>query len=245
MTTTRWKQASFKGKTIWAQVDESDRPVVVRGCVPIRYSSAASAKVYNAGQDGLSFHEDAPVATMPAAEAKTTSASGLGKAGRRSPAQRDEAARQARERFESIPKDTVVCFTDGACRGNPGTAGAGALVRFPDGSIAEAAKSLGHTTNNVAELTAIELAIDLVADKIGMRSPTVVFTDSRYAIGIFTQGWRAKANVALIQAIQQKLAGFSKLSLEWVAGHAGVEENEYADALANRGADGESRVRWR
>ncbi|MCB9686538.1 MAG: reverse transcriptase-like protein [Alphaproteobacteria bacterium] len=146
-----------------------------------------------------------------------------------------------KERLARLSPDTTRCFTDGACKGNPGPAGSGAVVELPDGRRAEAARALGRATNNVAELTAIGMAIDLLeAAEITPISPVVIFTDSSYAEGVLKKGWKAKANTELILELRQRLRGRSGTRLEWVAGHVGVAGNERADQLANAGVAGRS-----
>ncbi|MCA9494938.1 MAG: reverse transcriptase-like protein, partial [Myxococcales bacterium] len=140
-----------------------------------------------------------------------------------------------------LSPDTTRCFTDGACKGNPGPAGSGAVVELPDGRRAEAARSLGRATNNVAELTAIGMAIDLLETaEIAPISPVVIYTDSSYAEGVLKKGWKAKANTEIILELRQRLRARSGTRLEWVAGHVGVAGNERADELANAGVSGRS-----
>lgn len=136
----------------------------------------------------------------------------------------------------SIPPEAARCFTDGACKGNPGPCGAGAVAILPDGRRLEAHKALGpNGTNNQGELTAIDMALDLL-DQAGfpMGAPAFVFTDSQYAQGVLALGWKAKANFPLISSIKPRLTR-RKATLIWLAGHVGIAENERADALANQG----------
>jgi ribonuclease HI len=86
-----------------------------------------------------------------------------------------------------------------------------------------------HGTNNIAELTAIERALEAVKDK---RRSVIVYSDSSYAIGVLSQGWKAKANVELVARIRALVATFSALRFVKVRGHAGVPENERCDELA-------------
>ena len=138
----------------------------------------------------------------------------------------------------SFPDDAIVCFTDGACKGNPGPAGAGALVRLPDGQVLERAVALGRGTNNVGELTAIGVAMDLLDEAdVPVDAEVHVLTDSKYSNGVLVLGWKAKANRELIAGVKAKLA-VRKPQVHWIAGHVGIADNERADALANRGVDG-------
>jgi ribonuclease HI len=127
-----------------------------------------------------------------------------------------------------VPADAIVIYADGACSGNPGPAGAG-VVLIDGKQRRELSHYLGDATNNVAELTAIELAADAVADA---GRAVRMHTDSQYAIGVLTKGWKAKANVELVARVRQKLARLRDVELRYVPGHAGVVLNERADALA-------------
>jgi ribonuclease HI len=88
---------------------------------------------------------------------------------------------------------------------------------------------LGEGTNNIAELTAVLLALDAIADK---RAPVRIHTDSLYSIGVLKKGWKAKANQALIAKIKLAMQPFKDLDFIHVRGHSGVLLNERADALA-------------
>ena len=119
--------------------------------------------------------------------------------------------------------------------GNPGPAGAGCVVRLPDGRLLEASRALGMATNNVGELTAIAMALDLL-DTHGHPKdvPAHVLTDSQYARGVLVEGWKAKANQELVASTRTRLRQ-RKAVLHWIAGHVGIPENERADVLANQG----------
>ena len=68
-------------------------------------------------------------------------------------------------------------------------------------------------------------------------SRVALFTDSQYALGVLTKGWKAKANQELIAEVKAALRPWKQLTVEWVAGHVGVADNERADALARRGVE--------
>ncbi|GDX83065.1 hypothetical protein LBMAG42_48760 [Deltaproteobacteria bacterium] len=163
--------------------------------------------------------------------------SGFGSAGTRTAAQAT-AAKAAAGAQLAASAHAIQCFTDGACVGNPGPAGSGLVVKFPDGTRIERHRALGLATNNIGELTAIEMALDeLAAASVDPAAAVVVFSDSQYARGVLTLGWKAKANVSLIAGIRAKLRDRPGVSLQWVAGHVGIAENERADALAGRGVE--------
>jgi ribonuclease HI len=124
--------------------------------------------------------------------------------------------------------DPIIAYTDGACSGNPGPAGIGVVLVCGE-KRKEISTYLGEGTNNIAELTAILAALEAIKDR--KRSVRVI-TDSSYAIGVLSKGWKAKANVELIARMRVLLAEFTQLSFEWVKGHAGHAENEGCDELA-------------
>lgn len=132
---------------------------------------------------------------------------------------------------EPSPEEAIdgklIAYTDGACTGNPGPAGLGVVLLSSEGRR-ECAEYLGDGTNNIAELTAILRAIEVTADD---PRPLLVWTDSQYAIGVLSKGWKAKANVDLIADIREKIIG-RKISFHYVPGHKGVKWNERCDELA-------------
>ena len=244
-----WKKARFKGKEIWAEVDDSGRPVVSGGRTPIRYSASEGAKIYRAGTSGVMMLDVSPQA-LPAGTSADKAGqsrrggrgSGFGSAGSRTQAQASAARAAAADLVAGFHRDAVVAFTDGACRGNPGPAGAGAVVKMPDGEVMERHKALGRGTNNVGELTAIDLALDLI-DEAGVSTDAriEILTDSKYAHGQATLGWKVKANRELVLRIRRRLGDFPNVRVHWIAGHVGIPENERADALANLGVDESAR----
>lgn len=238
-----WKRAQFKGKKVWAEVDALGKPQVKSGLMSVRYSEAPNVKLYNARVSGVVML-DAPVEELPDAASGdsgggrrgSSRGSGFGKAGTRSAAQATAALQAATELIASFRRDAVVCFTDGACRGNPGPAGSGAVVKMPDGTVHESHRALGLATNNVGELTAIALVLDIL-DQQAIHGDTRVeiLTDSKYTHGLLMLGWKGKANQSLIKRIKGRLQDFPNLRIHWIAGHVGVPENERADELANLG----------
>ena len=122
----------------------------------------------------------------------------------------------------------VHAYTDGASSGNPGPSGAGVVLLFRE-RRKELSKYLGETTNNVAELEAVLLALGAIKDR---RLPVRVHADSSYVIGVLEGGMKAKANSSLIARIRAELLEFADVRFVKVPAHAGVEHNERADALA-------------
>lgn len=138
----------------------------------------------------------------------------------------------------------VEIFTDGACRGNPGPGGWGALLRFNDHEK-ELFGGENNTTNNRMELTA---AIEALAS-LNRDCEVELTTDSEYLRKGITEwlaqwkrrGWKTAAkkpvkNVDLWQRLEAAVENHN-VQWRWVKGHSGHEENERADQLANRGID--------
>lgn len=139
---------------------------------------------------------------------------------------------------------TVDIFTDGACRGNPGVGGWGAILRF-GGDEREIFGAVAHTTNNRMELTA---AIESL--RALKRSCVVnLTTDSQYVRLGVTQwlagwqrnGWKTSQKKPVKnQDLWEDLSTLiteHEITWHWVKGHAGHPENERADALANYAID--------
>lgn len=125
-------------------------------------------------------------------------------------------------------KQQILIFTDGASSGNPGPAGIGVVLRFGEHEK-EISEYIGLATNNMAELKAIETGL-LAVKKTSL--PVRLFTDSRYAYGVLTLGWKAKANNEMVKSIKKTMIKFKNLKIVKIKGHAGDEGNERADFLA-------------
>lgn len=245
-----WRRAEFKGQRVWALVDAGGAPEVESGRVPIRYQARPGAKIYRAGASRLTVEADAPLETLdegtpadagPAkggAKKSSGRGSGFGSAGTRTEGQAAMAKEAAERLIGELTGRAVLCFTDGACKGNPGPAGSGAVVEAPGGPRVERSLSLGRATNNVAELTAVRAALDILDEsEVPADAEVAVFTDSKYTMGVLTQGWKAKANAALIADLRTRLKARPGVTVYWIAGHVGVDGNERADALANAGVE--------
>ena len=125
-------------------------------------------------------------------------------------------------------KEEILIFTDGASSGNPGPAGIGVVLRFGKYEK-EISEYIGLATNNIAELKAIQAGL-LAVKKTDL--PVRIFTDSKYAFGVLTLGWKAKANREMVKSIKKTMTKFKNLKIVKVKGHAGDEGNERADFLA-------------
>ncbi|WP_420476416.1 ribonuclease HI [Noviherbaspirillum sp. ST9] len=138
--------------------------------------------------------------------------------------------------------DKVEIFTDGACKGNPGLGGWGALM-IAGAHKKELYGGERNTTNNRMELKAVIEALSALKRPCDV----IVHTDSQYVqkgISEWIHGWKARGwktaakepvkNADLWQALDAAQAQH-KIEWRWVKGHAGHEGNERADALANLG----------
>jgi ribonuclease HI len=129
---------------------------------------------------------------------------------------------------QALDENAIRIYTDGASSGNPGPAGIGVLLRF-GAHEKEISEYIGVATNNIAELKAIQAGLQAVKNT---DLPVQVYTDSNYAYGVLTLGWKGKKNVDIIQAIKKTISRFKNLTFIKVKGHAGHEGNERADSLA-------------
>ena len=144
--------------------------------------------------------------------------------------------------MDNEPVRVVTAACDGACSGNPGPGGWGALLRFEDGSVREMGGSQASTTNNRMELTGA-LAVLKALKGLPLRPGLVLRTDSRYLIdglqkwlaGWKRKGWRTSSGGAVLnrdlweQLDQLRVPG---LSLVHVRGHSGDPDNERCNAIA-------------
>jgi len=128
----------------------------------------------------------------------------------------------------------VFVFSDGAARGNPGPAGAGAVIKDADGKvIAELKQALGKTTNNVAEYKGLLLGLQ-EAKKRGVRE-VEVRADSELMIRQLN-GKYAVRNEGLKPLHNEAMALLNSFA-KWNAEHVPREENAEADAMSNRAID--------
>jgi ribonuclease HI len=151
---------------------------------------------------------------------------------------------QPEEDVSAAPGKTVQIYSDGACKGNPGVGGWGALLRYGEREQ-ELCGGAAHTTNNRMELTAVIEALRALK----RACVVAVYTDSQYVqrgISEWLPAWKARGwRTASKQAVKNEdlwreldaLAQQHRVSWHWVKGHAGHPENERADRLANAGIE--------
>lgn len=138
----------------------------------------------------------------------------------------------------------ILIYTDGACSGNPGPGGWGAIVALPTGQVVELGAGLPSTTNNAMEMTAVLEALLKVQRLPGK---VILYTDSVYVIRGITQwvhGWSRKgwktaegkdvANQELWEPLNEAVKNRGAKNIEWrfIRGHKGIPGNERCDEIA-------------
>tara|TARA_B100000700_G_scaffold303695_1_gene375483 strand:- start:1161 stop:1598 length:438 start_codon:yes stop_codon:yes gene_type:complete len=138
----------------------------------------------------------------------------------------------------------IYIYTDGACRGNPGPGGWGAVLECGDYEKEIYGGSM-LTTNNIMELTAVIEALKIIKKE----SQIIITTDSKYVqngITDWINNWKVKGwKTANKKPVKNKelwikldeLTNLHDIKWEWVKGHTGHPGNEKADELANKGID--------
>lgn len=134
----------------------------------------------------------------------------------------------------------VKLYTDGACSGNPGPGGYGAILTF-NNHRKEVSGGYQNTTNNRMEILAVIRGLELLKE----RCKVTVYSDSKYVVDAMTKGWverwqknnwmRNKKDPALNVDLWEKMLEICDqhiVNFEWVKGHAGHPENERCDQLA-------------
>lgn len=233
-----WRQADLRGSKVFVKCDAEGRPVATGGRVEVRYREGVS-KAYQAGEKNFTLVGDAllPDSRFGEALPADPSAPATTRSSKVSP---KKAAAAAGPPPTKAAEGTVLAYADGACTGNPGPAGLGVVMIDGEGRL-ELSEYLGHGTNNIAELTAIQRAAEKLA---GDPRRLELYTDSSYAIGVLSKGWKAKANIELIADVKKALAKLASYKLHYVPGHAGVALNERADELARQAVKGRATTPW-
>ncbi len=140
--------------------------------------------------------------------------------------------------------DSVIIYTDGACRGNPGVGGWGVILSYK-GKVKELWGGDKETTNNRMELMAAIQALEALTKPCAVK----LYSDSSYVLKGITEwmpnwkkrGWKtaSKQPVKNVDLWQRLDAAITQHDIEWkwVKGHSGDKGNDRADALANLGID--------
>lgn len=140
----------------------------------------------------------------------------------------------------------VTIYSDGACRGNPGVGGYGTIIVDGTGAEVEISGAEAHTTNNRMELTAAISGLETLTEPT---SKIVMVTDSQYLQkgmtewikGWIRRDWKTSGRKPVLNRdLWEKLLALTKgrtVEWKWVKGHAGHEQNERCDQLANLAMD--------
>jgi ribonuclease HI len=224
----------LRNAEVFARCDESGELVSKGGRVEIRYKP----------NDGRAYFASASNLKPSANSSKIEPDSfcGPGEAVKKpSKSSMNASSSEAASRPPVKPEgDELLVYADGACSGNPGPAGVGAVALWGD-QKRELSEYIGEATNNIAELTGILRAVEL-AHEVGR--PLRLYTDSKYSIGVLTQGWKVRANKELVAKVRQALDAHSDAKLFHVRGHQGVRLNEHADELAVRAVQSKESTGW-
>jgi len=209
----------FKKNKVWLATDQDQKPVTKNGKVLIRYQLDQDYEYWVLSKNIT------PIDSLQKTE-KTEKGK---KSTQKSSKQKDtKTISDTGVLIETSCDNAINIYTDGASSGNPGPSGIGVVLCFGKHEK-EISRYIGITTNNMAELEAIRSGLMAVKNS---NLPVRVFTDSRYAYGVLTQGWKAKKNQDIIESIKKILSKFNDLKFIKVKGHAGIEGNERADFLA-------------
>lgn len=214
----------LRDSDVWARVDASGALTVDGdGRVEIVYKPVLGAKTYRAGARNLSDPSGAPIELAAQDSAQRSEAA--------ADRHRPRGAASAQLGSASIPASAIHVWTDGGAAPNPGPSGAGIVIVDGDDTT-EISEFLGHATNQIAELTAILIGLSRIEAR---HRPVVVYSDSRYSIGLLTQAhWKAKKNVELVGQLRALCREFRDLRFVKVAGHSGIPLNERTDALVGQ-----------
>jgi len=209
-----WKRMTFKENKVWLAMDQDGKPIVESGKVLIKYRLEHDYE-YWVHQKNIR-----PVdASIPKKK----------KSRKRTPKIRENGATRDPDSDGEKARDDAICiYADGASSGNPGPSGIGVVLRYRNHEK-EISRYIGIATNNIAELEAIRAGL-LAMKNRGL--PVRIFTDSSYAYGMLALGWKARKNQEMIRSIKKTIEKFTDLKIIKVKGHAGIEGNEKADALA-------------
>lgn len=210
-----WKRMMFKANKVWVCTDAAGTPMAENGKVPVKYQLDQEHE-YRVNEKSIR-----PIGPAPPGSASR---------GAKTPSSKKPPRLKETAHHDDMPmpENAVCVYTDGASSGNPGPAGIGVLLKYGEREK-EISRYIGTATNNIAELEAIRTGLSQIRNR---QLPVRVVTDSSYALGVLTLGWRPQKNRELIRSIQELISTFSDIRFVKVRGHAGHRENEIADRLA-------------
>lgn len=212
----------FKNKVkVFVPVDDRMMPVTDgEGLVRYRYQNVGGAQEYTARRVDLAM-----IPGIEAVEMDTSVPESKPREAKSRKVTQTEAP--GTPAMTVLPPHTIVCYTDGGASPNPGPAGA-ALILMYDRHMLEIWEYLGKSTNNIAELTAILRALENIRNRT---IPVMIYSDSKYAIGVLTGSMKATKNLELIDQIREEMKKFPNLQLLKVRAHVGIAYNEHVDRL--------------
>lgn len=216
--TPSWKRMYFKTHKVWLATDSMGKPIVKNNKVLIKYQLNQEHEYWvypdkvtpRESTTGIQIHATADTAGTNSVKIKP------------------QKKNSSESNDPVVEKNAIRVFTDGASSGNPGPSGIGVIVCCEEHSR-EISRYIGFATNNIAELEAIRVGLSEIKKT---ERPVRVFTDSGYAYGVLTLGWKAQKNKELIKSIQDLISSFTDIRFIKVKGHSGMIENERADTLA-------------
>jgi ribonuclease HI len=205
-----WKRMRFRRNKVWVAVDANGAVRIQNGKAVIKYHREQDYE-YQVRETDL-FPLDANPGDIPVKSRRTPK----------------KAVATVDETRDMAHQNCVQIFADGASSGNPGPSGIGVLLCYREHEK-EISRNIGLSTNNIAELEAIRAGLQEVKNP---DLPVRVYTDSGYAYGLLSLGWKARKNVELVSDIRLLMERFKDIKFIKVKGHSGIEGNERADKLA-------------
>ncbi len=209
----------FKNNKVWLATDQNGKPVEKNGKALIKYQLEQNYEYW------VNKKNIRPIDTSQP-ETNALEKKKLGKTS--SKLHKTKPKSVTTHQDETVNENTIYIYTDGASSGNPGPAGIGIVLSFGEHKK-ELSKYIGIATNNVAELEAIRIGL---VELKNTDLPVRILTDSRYAYGVLSLGWKTRKNQDLVHSIKKFISKFKDLKIVKVKGHAGIEGNERADFLA-------------
>ena len=229
--TSLWRRCWFKSGKVWAECDSNGELIHRDQKVVFAYKKG-DKRTYSTQVARLK-----PVEGSAAEEGAAVQPPDLSRGPGSGPRSKIRSGGAASEeivggsRSDVEDPGAIHLWSDGACSGNPGPAGAGTVLLWGD-RCKEMSTWLGDGTNNVAELTAVLQGLEVL--KAPVTRKLVIHTDSQYVIGVLVRGWKARANQDLIGELRTRLQDIPEVVWHWVRGHEGIELNERCDALARQ-----------